>query len=193
MAPPDYGRRPRLAAVIDGGKMEEFFHSTTDRDVVLRWVENGAPESGWEQARRSLERGCIACHYTGASFEVLPLDRYEAAAGAARVEPVLLEKITGGTMGEYLESQEAQQALVSWIEDGAPHQGWNEAKSLLDAHCIHCHNPEGVQGLVSLEVYASVKRLSTLTPISERPWKPPAAVLALSLVGLGLQRRRRRP
>jgi len=53
------------------------------------------------------------------------------------VLPVLQEKITGGTMGEYQESPEAHETLVNWIEVAAPESEWPTAKAVLDAHCVH--------------------------------------------------------
>ena len=131
LAEPDYGRRPRLAAVVDGGKMEEFLEDETEKETILRWVEDGASESEWSAVSAVLESRCSSCHYTGASFEVLPLDRYDDAARAAKVLPVLLEKVTGGSMGKYLETAETRNQLAAWIEAGAPESGWPPIAVLL--------------------------------------------------------------
>ena len=107
------------------------------------------------------------------------------AARSAEVRPVLQEKITGGTMGEYLESPEAQKTLIDWIEAGAPESEWPSAKAVLDAHCIQCHNPEGVQGIVSLDSYGPAARLASLPPAAPRPIVAPGLVLFASLSALG--------
>ena len=193
LAAPDYGRAPRLASVIDGGKMEEFLESASEKETILSWVASGARESDWPDVERVLETRCTTCHFSDASFEVLPLDNYGDARRAAEVIPVLREKITGGTMGEYLESAEAQTILVAWIDAGATEGDWPSAKAVLDAHCIHCHNPEGVQGIVSLETHRSVARLATLPPAAPRPIAAPGVVLAASIGALGIFGRRRTP
>ncbi len=95
-------------------------------------------------------------------------------------------------MGEYLETPEAQTALVEWIDAGAHESEWPKAKSVLDEHCIHCHNPEGVQGIVRLETYRSVSRLATLPPAARRPLLAPAAVLLVAVVGVVIYGRRHR-
>ena len=183
--PPDYGRAPRLAAVVDGGKMEEFLQTTAEKEVVLRWVANGAPETGWPEVSAVLERRCVSCHYTDAeAFEVLPLDAYSPAARAAEVEPILREKITGGTMGEYLESRKAQQALLAWIDAGAGEATWPEAQEILSEHCVHCHNPEGVEGIPRLDVYRPAAQLATMPEPGPPPFLIPTVVLVASSLGL---------
>ncbi len=185
LMPPDYGRAPRLAAVVDGGKMEEFLQTTAEKEVVLRWVANGAPETGWPEVSAVLERRCVSCHYTDAeAFEVLPLDAYSPAARAAEVEPILREKITGGTMGEYLESRKAQQALLAWIDAGAGEATWPEAQEILSEHCVHCHNPEGVEGIPRLDVYRPAARLATMPEPGPPPFLIPTVLLVASSLGL---------
>ena len=185
LMPPDYGRAPRLAAVVDGGKMEEFLQTTAEKEVVLRWVANGAPETGWPEVSAVLERRCVSCHYTDAeAFEVLPLDAYSPAARAAEVEPILREKITGGTMGEYLESRKAQQALLAWIDAGAGEATWPEAQEILSEHCVHCHNPEGVEGIPRLDVYRPAAQLATMPEPGPPPFLIPTVVLVASSLGL---------
>jgi len=192
LANPDYGRPPRLAAVIDGGKMEEFLETPEERETILRWVNDGAPERDWPRVEKVFEDRCTTCHDSDASFEMLPLDNYSDAARSAKVRPVLLEKTTGGTMGEYLESPEAQQTLVDWIQAGAPESEWPSAQAVLDAHCVHCHNREGVQGIVSLDSYRPAARLAALPPAAPRPIVTPGLVLLVSVGALGIYGRRSR-
>ena len=192
LAKPDYGRPPRLAAVIDGGKMEELLETAEERETILRWVNDGAPERDWPRVESVFEDRCTTCHHSDASFEFLPLDNYSDAARAAEVLPVLEEKISGGTMGEYLESPEAHKTLVDWIDAGAPELEWPTAKAALDAHCVHCHNPEGVQGIVSLDSYRPAARLASLPPTVPRPIVAPGLVLFASLSVLAIYGRRDR-
>ena len=192
LMPPDYGRAPRLAAVVDGGKMEEFLQTVGEKEVVLRWVADGAPEKGWPEVSAVLERRCVSCHYTNeAAFEILPLDAYRPAARAAKVEPVLREKITGGTMGEYLESPKAQRALLAWIDAGARETTWPEAQEILSEHCVHCHNPEGVEGIPRLDVHRPAARLATMPEPEPRPFLLPTVVLVASSLGLAVYGRLR--
>ena len=184
---PDYGRAPRLAAVLDGGKMEEFLQTTAEKEAILRWVADGAPETGWLEVSGVLERRCVSCHYTDAeAFENLPLDAYAPAARAAKIDPVMREKITGGTMGEYLESPKAQQALLAWIDAGAREATWPKAREILSEHCVHCHNPEGVQGIPRLDVYRPAARLATMPEPAPRPFLLPTVVLVASTLGLSV-------
>ncbi len=193
LMPPDYGRAPRLAAVVDGGKMEEFLQTAAEKEAVLRFVADGAPETGWPEVSAVLERRCVSCHYTDAeAFEILPLDAYGPAARAAEVEPTLREKITGGTMGEYLESPKAQQALLAWIDAGAREATWPAAQEILSEHCVHCHNPEGVQGIPRLDVYRPAARLATMPEPAPRPFLIPTVVLVASSLGLSVYGRFRK-
>lgn len=184
LAAPDYGRAPRLAAVIDGGKMEEFIESESEKAAILSWVARGAPKDDWPVVEQVLEARCTTCHHSDASFEMLPLDNYDDARLAAQVLPVLREKVTGGTMGEYLETAHSQATLVEWVDAGARESDWPRAKAELDEHCVHCHNPEGVQGIVTLQTYRSVSRLASLPKAAPRPIIVPALALVASLIGL---------
>ncbi len=193
-AEPVYDRRPRLATVVDGGKMEEFLGTAAEKAAILGWVDEGTAKSGWPEVSAIFEKRCVRCHYTDAVyFEMLPLDRYEPAAYAAEVRPVLEEKINGGTMGEYLKTAEEQKALLDWVQRGAPESGWPQAKAILELHCVHCHNPEGVPGLPSLDTYSPAARLSR--PADPRPqpawmYAGPAGVFLVSIVGvLGMWRK----
>ena len=188
IAEPIYDRRPRLAAVVDGGKMEEFLGTAAQKATILGWVDEGTPEIGWPEVSAVFEERCVRCHYTDAGqFEMLPLDRYEPAVHAAEVRSVLEEKINGGTMGEYLETAEEQGALLDWIRRGTPKSDWPGAKAILDVHCVHCHNPEGVQGLVSLDVYDHAAQLARPPDPKPQPawmYAGPAGVFLVSIVGI---------
>ena len=93
-------------------------------------------------------------------------------------------------MGEYLETEEAQDIVLAWVREGAIESGWPSAKAVLDAHCVTCHNPEGVQGLVRLDRFRSAARVASLPPSEPRPFGPPAAVLAVAAIALGVITRR---
>ena len=56
LAKPDYGRPPRLAAVVDGGKMEEFLETAEERETILRWVNDGAPGARLATSRKRVRR-----------------------------------------------------------------------------------------------------------------------------------------
>lgn len=191
LAPPEYSRRPRLAAVVDGGKMEEFLETPEEKEAILKWVADGAPDNDWSSVAAIFDERCNTCHASDASFAMLPLDDFESAAASAKLAPLLLEKITGGTMGEYLESRRAQTILVDWIRAGAPESRWPDAKAVIDAHCLQCHNPEGVQGIVTLQTYPGVARLAKLPPELPRPIAAPVITLLASVGLLGVYGRRK--
>lgn len=95
-----YGNPQRilLAAKIDGGSMSIFLSNPADKQKVLRWIEQGAPEAEFTQSIQPiLQANCMRCHSkTGpASFrpltdyaavmKVVQPDRGESLAALARV------------------------------------------------------------------------------------------------------------
>ena len=186
---PDYGRSPRLAAAVDGGAMEQFLDSADEKETILRWVERSAPEREWPEVSAVFEARCVTCHVSDDEhFEVLALDRYASAAGASRVRPVLEEKLTGGSMGRYLDSADEQSAIVAWIENGAPEKDWLRVRDIFAAYCVQCHNPEGVAGIPSLDAYAPAARLVRLPEPRRLPlwhYVGPACALSVSILLAG--------
>jgi cytochrome c5 len=180
---PDYGRSPRLAAAVDGGAMERFLDSTDEKETILRWVERSSPEREWPEVSAVFEARCVTCHVSDEEqFEVLALDLYASAAAASRVRPVLEEKVTGGAMGKYLDSAAEQSAIVAWIASGAPEKDWLRVRDILAAHCVQCHNPEGVAGIPSLDAYAPAARLARLPEPRRLPlWHYVGSTGALSV------------
>ena len=157
-----YWETPRLSAAIDNGSMARFLANQEEKKTILNWVEAGAPKSKWPSISLIFQKRCNNCHHSSAPFNMLVLDQYSSAITATVVQPILIEKITGGTMGKYLDTFAEQQQLVTWILSGANRSKWPVVEKILKAHCIQCHNPEGVQGIVSLENYASVQQLTKI-------------------------------
>lgn len=178
--------------------MEKFLGGPVEKAAILGWVERGTLESEWPEVSTVFEARCVTCHFEDeAQFEMLALDRYASASAAARVRPVLEEKITGGTMGGYLESAAEQAAIVDWIAKGAPEDGWSRVRAILAAYCVQCHNPDGVAGLPRLDGYRSVARLARHPepePVSLRSYAAPAGGLLAStlLAAFAVRRQRRR-
>ena len=168
-----YWETPRLSAAIDNGSMARFLASPEEKETILNWVKAGAPKSKWPSISLIFEKRCADCHHSNAPFNMLVLDQYSSAVTATVVKPILIEKITGGTMGKYLDTFEEQQRLVAWVLSGADRSKWPVVEKILNDHCIQCHNPEGVQGIVSLESYGSVQQLTK--PPKSKPkylWLP---------------------
>ena len=93
--------------------------SPEEKETILNWVKAGAPKSKWPSISLIFEKRCTDCHHSSAPFNMLVLDQYSSAVAATVVKPILIEKITGGTMGKYLDTFEEQQRLVTWVLSGA--------------------------------------------------------------------------
>lgn len=178
--------------------MGDYLGDTREKATLLRWVRRGGRESEWPEVSAVFEARCVSCHFEEEQqFEMLALDSYASAVAAAKVRPILEEKITGGTMGEYLETAEEQAAILDWIASGAPQdaEAWPRARAVLAAYCVQCHNPEGVAGIPSLVTYRSAARLARLpeaVPVPVTSFAAPAGGVLVSLGLAGFARRKRR-
>ena len=57
-----------------------------DRDRVLAWVHNGAPESDYPAMKPIFDNNCIACHSAGSGLPVPPLDSYAAVQQVTQID-----------------------------------------------------------------------------------------------------------
>ena len=171
-------KRSQLALAIDGGAMEEYLESPTQKELLLEWIEDGAPQDEWDTVEPILEESCVLCHDGETEPDIVPLNQYSLAARVSRVRSLFAEKVEWGTMTRYFEEPGEKETVMCWIEAGAPESGWPEIESIMMERCVSCHNPEtGVQGLLSLDRYRSTARSAEPPP----PPPPTRTVMAASI------------
>lgn len=125
----------------------------------------------------------------GAGAAVALAGSTAATVRAARARPRLAVQIDGGTMARYLTRPGEKEALLQWVDRGAPEGDWNTVGRILSERCVSCHNPEtGVQGLGPLDRYASAARMATVPRPKIVTWSLAAPVGLLVAVGVGLRR-----
>ena len=69
---------------VDGTRLESALHGVmadriapNDRDRVLRWVRNGAPEEGYEAVKPIFDTNCVTCHNPSSGLPVPPLTDFQ--------------------------------------------------------------------------------------------------------------------
>jgi hypothetical protein len=174
-------KRSQLALAIDGGAMEEYLESPAQKDLLLEWIEDGAPQDEWDAVEPILDESCILCHDGETEPDIVPLNQYSLASRVSKVRSLLAEKAEWGTMTRYFEEPGEKEAVMRWIEANTPESDWPEIEPIMMERCVSCHNPEtGVQGLVSLDRYPSTARSAKPPP----PLPPTGAVMAASIGSL---------
>lgn len=171
--------RSQLAEQVDGGAMEKYLESSSQKETILRWIANGARRDEWEAVEPILLENCVSCHDAVTMPTIVPRNQYSFTARVATVRSVLAEKVEWSTMTRYLEGPGEKETLLRWIDNGAPENGWAEIGRILMERCVFCHNPEtGVPGLVSLDRYHPAARLA-IRPQSELAIGEMAASIAV--------------
>ena len=80
--------RPLLARKIEWGSMERYLNRPGEKEEILRWMEAGAPERGWEEVEGILSRHCVSCHNPETGVPgLVALDRYESVMRTATLPP----------------------------------------------------------------------------------------------------------
>lgn len=75
----------------------------------------------------------------------------------------LAAKIHGGSMEQFLPRAGDKEKILSWIQDGAPRQGYDTVvRPILNKNCIRCHNPQGLQRLTPLTTYEEVMAVTEI-------------------------------
>jgi hypothetical protein len=91
-----YGNRDntRLAAKIHGGSMEQFLPVSGDKEKILSWIQDGAPEPKYQETVKPiLEKNCIRCHNPAGLSSFRPLTNYQEVMAVTEIdrgEPVAL-------------------------------------------------------------------------------------------------------
>ena len=66
----------RMEAALRGSMASNI--EARDRDKVLAWVHNGAPEATYPMLKPIFDSNCVACHSAESGMPIPPLDSYEA-------------------------------------------------------------------------------------------------------------------
>lgn len=74
-----------------------------------------------------------------------------------RANTKLASKIDGGSMEQFLKKEGDKEKILSWIQDGADTAGYERTvKGIIEANCVRCHNPNGLQRFAPLTNYEEV-------------------------------------
>ena len=66
-------------------------------------------------------------------------------------------------MEQFLPKSGEKERILSWIQDGASQQGYDEAVAPIFAeNCVRCHNPEGLQRFAPLTSYEEVMTVTQI-------------------------------
>ena len=68
--------RSLLAEKIEWGTMERYLEGHEEQEKILRWIDGGAAESGWNKVEPILVERCVYCHNPAGLPGLVPLDRY---------------------------------------------------------------------------------------------------------------------
>lgn len=74
----------RMETALRGSMADQI--QGPDRDRVLAWVHNGAPESDYAALKPIFDTNCIACHSAESGMGVAPLDTYEGVLEMSRID-----------------------------------------------------------------------------------------------------------
>jgi hypothetical protein len=72
-----------------------------------------------------------------------------------------LESALRGTMADRAPAAE-REAIIAWVRSGAPRDGFDGVKAVLDRNCVACHNPASGLPVPPLTSFDEVKRLATV-------------------------------
>ena len=98
----------------------------------------------------------LTYHLTDGQPGLTPADLRRAFYGN-RENTKLAAKIHGGSMEQFLPKRGEKEAILSWIQDGAPRDGYEKAvRAILQVNCVRCHNPQGIQRFAPLTTYDEV-------------------------------------
>jgi len=83
-----YGNRTNtlLARTIDGGSMEQYLKSPTDKGAILSWIQDGARKETFAAVQAIFDKSCVMCHKRGAAMGHRPLEKYEDAVEVAQID-----------------------------------------------------------------------------------------------------------
>lgn len=74
----------RIEAALRGSMATNI--EARDRDKVLAWVHNGAPEATYPTLKPIFDANCVACHSAASGMPIPALDTYEGVREVARTD-----------------------------------------------------------------------------------------------------------
>ncbi len=74
----------RMEAALRGSMASNI--EPVDRDRVLAWVHNGAPEATYPMLKPIFDSNCVACHSAESGMPIPPLDSYEGVREVSRTD-----------------------------------------------------------------------------------------------------------
>lgn len=102
----------------------------------------------------------LTYHLTDGKEGLTPDDLKRAFYGD-RNNTRLAAKIHGGSMEQFLPASGDKEKILSWIQDGADEEGYEEVVApILMKNCLRCHNPRGVSSFRPLTSYEEVLKVT---------------------------------
>jgi hypothetical protein len=83
-----FGNRDKtvLAAVINGGSMEQYLQDPNDKGRILSWIQDGASRDQFEHVAPIFERTCVRCHSATGSASFRPLTTFEQVQAVTQID-----------------------------------------------------------------------------------------------------------
>ncbi len=104
----------------------------------------------------------LTYHLTDGEAGLTPDDLKRAFYGD-RSNTRLAVKIDGGSMEQFLPVPGDKEKILSWIQDGADEDGYEEVVTpILTKNCLRCHNPKGVSSFRPLTSYEEVLKVTEI-------------------------------
>ncbi|MFQ5651270.1 MAG: hypothetical protein ACE5IY_15140 [bacterium] len=92
----------------------------------------------------------------------LSIDDLRRTFYGQRNQTLLASKIDGGSMAQFLPFPGEKEAILSWLQDGAPRDGYEEIKYIFERRCVTCHRPDRLMWKRPLVTYELVKEVSVV-------------------------------
>lgn len=74
----------RLEAALRGVMADRI--DPQDRDRVLRWVRDGAPEAGYEAVKPIFDKSCVTCHSPSSGLPIPPLTDFQEIQKVTQID-----------------------------------------------------------------------------------------------------------
>jgi hypothetical protein len=83
-----YGNRDKtvLAAVVNGGSMEQYLQSPNDKGRILSWIQDGATREGFDAVQPIFQRSCVRCHVSPGSPTMAALTSFEEVQTVTQID-----------------------------------------------------------------------------------------------------------
>jgi hypothetical protein len=83
-----YGQRDKtvLAAVINGGSMEQYLQSPHDKGRILSWIQDGATREGFADVQPIFQKTCVRCHVSPGSPTMAALTTFEEVQTVTQID-----------------------------------------------------------------------------------------------------------